>query len=128
MLVVDQADAEPLKRMGAKGGTIPPALPGAAVRAAGGAALKRLAAAGNATHPEFASLTVAAAPGFAHRWLELAEAEPWPADDRNAEKVRLRLVEKNADSPERLAWLEASHASRPRNDTCANPDGCAEAA
>ena len=62
-------------------------------------------------HPRFASLTPSPSPGFAHRWLELAEAEPWPADDRNAEKVRLRLVEKNADSRERLARTGCRGAS-----------------
>ena len=65
---------------------------------------------GNLTHPANATLDLAAPPGFAHKWLELSGAEPWPEDEKNAAKELKKLEEKNADSPARLAWLADSYA------------------
>jgi len=105
VLVVEQADDEPLLRMGARDPPFP-AVVGVAVRAKAGAALRRTE--GNAT----VRLRPAPAPGFAHRWLELAEAAPWPSDEGNAAKALLSLEEKNAGSAERLAFARAAHANR----------------
>ena len=105
VLVVEQHDDEPLLRMGARDPPFP-AVVGVAVRAQAGAALRR--AEGDAT----VRLRPAPAPGFAHRWLELAEAAPWPSDEGNAAKALLSLEEKNAGSAERLAFARAAHANR----------------
>ena len=105
VLVVEQHDDEPLLRMGARDPPFPNVV-GVAVRAEAGAALRRVE--GNAT----VRLRPAPAPGFAHRWLELAEAAPWPSDEGNAAKALLSLEEKNAGSAERLAFARAAHANR----------------
>ena len=108
-MVVEQADDEPLLRMGARDPPFPNVV-GVAVRSKAGAALRRTE--GNATHPSLVRLRPAPAPGFAHRWLELAEAAPWPSDEGNAAKALASLEEKNAGSAERLAFARAAHANR----------------
>ena len=107
--MVEQHDDEPLLRMGARDPPFP-AVVGVAVRAKAGAALRRTE--GNAT----VRLRPAPAPGFAHRWLELAEAAPWPSDAGNAAKALASLEEKNAGSAERLAFARAAHANRLTED------------
>ena len=99
----------------------PPPVAGISIDAAAGAALRALAASGNATHPAFAALEVAPAPGFAHKWLELSEARPWPEDDLNAGKNLRALLDKNAESAQRRAWAEASHAA---SRTCSAGEAC----
>ena len=121
VLAVAQNDSAPLLRMGIRFPPAPPPVAGISVGEAGEAALLALAASGNATRPAYASLELAKPPGFAHKWLELSGAEPWPEDEANAAKERKKLAEKNADSPHRLAWLERSYAAA---RACA-ADGCA---
>ena len=104
VLVVEQHDDEPLLRMGARDPPFPNVV-GVAVRAKAGAALRR-------SEGSLVRLRPAPAPGFAHRWLELAEAAPWPSDEGNAAKALASLEEKNAGSAERLAFARAAHANR----------------
>ncbi|KAH8063693.1 hypothetical protein JL722_2878 [Aureococcus anophagefferens] len=119
VLAVAQNDSAPLLRMGIRFPPAPPPVAGISVGEAGEAALLALAASGNATRPAYASLELAKPPGFAHKWLELSGAEPWPEDEANAAKERKKLAEKNADSPHRLAWLERSYAAARAADGCA---------
>jgi hypothetical protein len=50
-------------------------------------------------------------PGMAENWLELGMAE-WPEKEGQFDMMLRQLKQRNAGSPERLAWLERKRAAR----------------
>jgi len=55
--------------------------------------------------------TLDPAPGMAEKWLELGVAE-WPEKEAQFDLIMRQLKYRNADSAERLAWLEEKHKAR----------------
>lgn len=51
------------------------------------------------------------APGMAEPWLELSMMQ-WPESEDEFSMVLRQMKQKNADSPERLRWLEELYIDR----------------